>query len=51
MWSTGLYDGGVPCGKGVCQGLNGQEEGVAPGTHDQNVNVGNGLKKAPGGEL
>ena len=47
----GLDDGGVAGGDGVGQGLYGEEEGVVPGAHDEDVAVGGGQGVATGGEL
>ena len=48
---AGLDDGGVACGDGVHQRVHGEEEGIVPGAHDEDVPVGGGLFIAFGGEL
>ena len=48
---AGLDHGGVAGGDGVGQGVDGQQEGVVPGAHNQHVPAGGGERKAPGGEL
>jgi hypothetical protein len=32
---TGLYHGGIACGQGIHQGIQGQQQGIVPGAHNQ----------------
>ena len=48
---AGLYHGGVSCGDGCRQRLQGKKKGIIPGTHNQGGAVGGGFPVAPGGKL
>ena len=48
---AGLDDGGVACGNGIRQRLQGQKQRIVPGADDQGVSIGHGLPAAPGRKL
>ena len=48
---TGLHNGGIPGGNGVCQGIKRQKERIIPWAHNQGVPIGRGLLIASGHKL